>query len=134
VQDITYIPTGEGWLYLASVIDLGSRRLLGYSMADHMRTELVLDALTMAVAARGGDHAAAGVIGHADRGSQAGQYTSNDYLEFLHARQMRRQALNPSADVSSSRCIGAPSDRWARVTGWSRHMTVTPGQCSVTLA
>ena len=44
-QDITYIPTGEGWLYLASVLDLGSRRLLGYSMADHMRTELVLDAL-----------------------------------------------------------------------------------------
>jgi transposase InsO family protein len=86
VQDITYIPTGEGWLYLASVLDLGSRRLLGDSMADHMRTELVIDALTMAVAARGGDHAVAGVIGHADRGSQ---YTSNEYLEFLHARQMR---------------------------------------------
>ena len=44
-QDITYIPTGEGWLYLASVLDLGSRRLFGYSMAEHMRTELVLDAL-----------------------------------------------------------------------------------------
>ncbi len=44
-QDITYIPTREGWLYLASVLDLGSRRLIGYSMADHMRTELVLDAL-----------------------------------------------------------------------------------------
>ena len=44
-QDITYIPTGEGWLYLASVIDIGSRRMLGYSMADHMRTELVTDAL-----------------------------------------------------------------------------------------
>ena len=83
-QDITYIPTGEGWLYLASVLDLGSRRLLGYSMADHMRTELVLDALGMAVAARGG--AVAGVIAHADRGSQ---YTSNDYLEFCHAHQIR---------------------------------------------
>jgi putative transposase len=66
-QDITYIPTREGWLYLASVLDLGSRRLLGYSMADHMRTELVLDALGMAVAARG-DQAVAGVITHADRG------------------------------------------------------------------
>lgn len=85
-QDITYIPTGEGWLFLASVLDLGSRRMLGYSMADHMRTELVLDALRMAVAARGGDHAVAGVIGHADRGAQ---YTSNDYLDFCHARQMR---------------------------------------------
>jgi putative transposase len=85
-QDITYIPTREGWLYLASVLDLGSRRLLGYSMADHMRTELVLDALTMAVAARGGDHAVTGVITHADRGSQ---YTANDYLDFCQARQLR---------------------------------------------
>jgi putative transposase len=85
-QDITYIPTREGWLYLASVLDLGSRRLLGYSMAEHMRTELVLDALGMAIAARGGDHAVAGVIGHADRGSQ---YTSNDYIDFCQARQMR---------------------------------------------
>jgi putative transposase len=84
VQDITYIPTAEGWLYLASVLDLGSRRLLGYSMADHLRTKLVLDALTMAVAARGG--AVAGVIAHADRGSQ---YTSNDYLEFCHSHQLR---------------------------------------------
>ena len=85
-QDITYIATREGWLYLASVLDLGSRRLLGYSMADHMRSELVLDALTMAVAARGGDHAVAGVINHADRGAQ---YTSNDYLDYCHARQLR---------------------------------------------
>jgi putative transposase len=84
VQDITYVATGEGWLYLASVLDLGSRRLLGYSMADHMRTELVLDALGMAVSARGG--AVAGVIAHADRGSQ---YTSNDYLDFCQAHQLR---------------------------------------------
>jgi transposase InsO family protein len=83
-QDITYIATGEGWLYLASVLDLGSRRLLGYSMADHMRTELVLDALGMAVTARGG--IVAGTIAHADRGSQ---YTSNDYLEFCQQHQLR---------------------------------------------
>ena len=85
-QDITYIPTREGWLYLASVLDLGSRRLLGYSMADHMRTELVLDALGIAVAARGGDKAVAGVVAHADRGSQ---YTSNDYIDYCQDRQMR---------------------------------------------
>jgi transposase InsO family protein len=60
VGDITYMSTGEGWLYLASVLDLGSRRLLGYSMADHMRTELVADALTMAAGLRGG--ATAGTI------------------------------------------------------------------------
>jgi putative transposase len=82
-QDITYIPTGEGWLFLASVLDLGSRRLLGYSMAEHMRTELVTDALDMALTARG---AAAGVIAHADRGSQ---YTSNHYLDFCAAHQLR---------------------------------------------
>jgi hypothetical protein len=62
-QDITYVATHEGWLYVASVLDLGSRRLLGYSMADHMRTELVLDALDMAITARGGKEAVAGVIG-----------------------------------------------------------------------
>jgi len=88
-QDITYIPTREGWLYLASVLDLGSRRLLGYSMADHMRTELVLDALGMAIAARGGDEAVAGVIAHADRGSQ---YTANDYVDFCQDRKMRPSA------------------------------------------
>lgn len=83
-QDITYIPTGEGWLFMAGVVDLGSRRLLGYSMADHMRTTLVTDALTMAIAARAGN--AAGVIAHADRGTQ---YTSNEYLDFCSQRQLR---------------------------------------------
>jgi transposase InsO family protein len=78
VGDITYIPTGAGWLYLASVLDLGSRRLLGYSMADHMRTELVADALTMAAGARGG--LTAGIIFHGDRGSQ---YLSVDYRQLV---------------------------------------------------
>lgn len=85
-QDITYVATREGWLYVASVLDLGSRRLLGYSMADHMRTELVLDALDMAITARGGKAAVTGVIAHADRGSQ---YTSNEYIDYCHDRQMR---------------------------------------------
>ncbi len=77
--DITYVATGEGWLYLASVLDLGSRRLLGYSMAEHMRTELVVDALTMAAGARGG--ATNGVIFHGDRGSQ---YLSRDYRQLVN--------------------------------------------------
>lgn len=72
----TYIATGEGWLYLASVLDLGSRRWLGYSMADHMRTELVVDALTMAAGTRGGR--TDGIIFHGDRGSQ---YMSHDYRQ-----------------------------------------------------
>ena len=76
--DITYVRTGEGWLYVASVLDLGSRRLLGYSMAEHMRTELVADALEMAAAARGGQ--TAGVVFHGDRGSQ---YMSGDYRQLI---------------------------------------------------
>ena len=50
--DITYIPTWEGWLYLATVIDLASRRVVGWAIADHLRTDLVADALTNAVAGR----------------------------------------------------------------------------------
>lgn len=76
--DITYIPTGEGRLYLASVLDLGSRRRLGYSMADHMRTGLAVDALRMAAGTRGGD--VAGIIFHGDRGSQ---YMSQQYQDLI---------------------------------------------------
>ena len=68
--DITYIGTWEGWLYLATVIDIASRRVVGYALADHLRTELVSDALANAVAAR---NPGPGVIFHADRGCQ---YTS----------------------------------------------------------
>ena len=79
VSDITYVPTSQGWLYLATVIDLGSRRLLGYSMAPHMRTELVTDALDMAVNVRG--DRTKGIIFHSDRGSQ---YTSSDFQQQLN--------------------------------------------------
>jgi transposase InsO family protein len=71
--DITYIPTWEGWLYLATVIDIASRRIVGFAMAEHLRAELACDALTNAIAAR---DPAPGVIFHADRGCQ---YTSSDY-------------------------------------------------------
>lgn len=83
VSDITYIPTGAGWLYLATVLDLGSRRLLGYSMATHMRTELVTDALDMAVATRGGG--TEGIIFHSDRGSQ---YMSHEFARAIAGYEM----------------------------------------------
>ncbi len=67
VADITYLPTWEGWLYLVAVQDLYSRRIVGWSMADHMRTELVTDALQMALARR---RPARGLIWHCDQGSQ----------------------------------------------------------------
>jgi transposase InsO family protein len=75
--DITYLRTGEGWLFLATVIDLFSRRVIGWSAAAHMRTDLVADALKMAVATRGG--AVNGVVFHSDRGSQ---YTSAAFGEL----------------------------------------------------
>ena len=67
VADITYLRTWEGWLYLVAVQDLYSRRIVGWSMADHMRAELVTDALQMAVAHRRPDR---GLIWHSDQGSQ----------------------------------------------------------------
>jgi len=67
--DITYLPTWEGWLDLATVIDIASRRVVGFALAEHLRTELVADALTNAVAAR---DPAPGVVVHADRGCQLG--------------------------------------------------------------
>jgi len=77
--DITYIRTWEGWLFLATVIDIASRRVVVYAMADHLRTELVADALGNAVAAR---DPAPGVLFHSDRGCQ---YTSGDYGRAAHA-------------------------------------------------
>jgi transposase InsO family protein len=71
--DITYIATWEGWLYLATVIDIASRRVVGYALADHLRTDLIAGALSNAVAARDPQP---GVIFHSDRGCQ---YTSAAY-------------------------------------------------------
>jgi len=76
VGDITYIATWEGWAYLATVIDLASRKVVGWALADHMRTELVEDALSMAFANRAPE---AGVVFHSDRGCQ---YTSKDFADL----------------------------------------------------
>ena len=77
--DITFVPTAEGWLYLAAVLDVGSRRLVGYSMAADMPARPVIDALDTAAASRG--HRTAGVIFHSDRGSQAGFNRSSQHLD-----------------------------------------------------
>ncbi len=82
VGDITYIPTREGVLYLATVLDLGSRRCVGWAMRDTMEAELVLAALRMA---RGARRPAPGLIFHSDRGSQ---YASEDYRQELAAHGM----------------------------------------------
>jgi putative transposase len=82
VSDITYLPTRAGWLYLAAVLDLGSRWCVGWSMQETLETALPLAALRMAVAAR---RPAPGLIHHSDRGSQ---YASADYRACLTAHRM----------------------------------------------
>jgi transposase InsO family protein len=83
--DITYIQVGAAWLYLACVIDIRSRRVVGWSMAPHMRASLVVDALKAAVAARGGN--VTGVIFHSDRGAQ---YTSAAFAQVCDSYKIRR--------------------------------------------
>jgi len=78
VGDITYIPTGEGWLYLATVIDLYSRKIVGWSMDDTMKVSLVNDALSMAILHR---KPSQGLIWHTDRGSQYASYSHKDLLQ-----------------------------------------------------
>jgi len=82
IGDITYLPTHEGWLYLAVVLDLASRRVIGWAMRHTLEGALTRDALTMALAGR---QPAPGVLHHTDRGSQ---YAAGDYRALLEAHGM----------------------------------------------
>jgi putative transposase len=91
VGDVTYVKTWTGWAYLATVIDCFSRRVVGWALADHMRTDLIIDALRMAIITR---NPPAGVIFHSDRGSQ---YTSDEFRGFC-----RSNAIRPSVGRTGS--------------------------------
>jgi putative transposase len=93
VSDITYVRTAEGWLYLAAILDACSRRVVGWSLADHLRTELALDALAMALAGR---RPAPGLIHHSDRGTQ--------YLALAYADRLAEHHLRQS--------VGCPGTCW----------------------
>jgi putative transposase len=82
LADITYVPTSEGWLYLAVVLDLFTRKIVGWAMRDHMRVELTIAALTMAIQRQ---KPPLGLIHHSDRGSQ---YAAADYRKVLGAAGM----------------------------------------------
>lgn len=84
VGDITYVATAEGWLYVAVLLDVFSRRVIGWAMADHLRTELALDALAMALTTR--RPAGGGLVHHTDRGCQ---YTADRYQTVLTAHGVR---------------------------------------------
>jgi transposase InsO family protein len=96
--DITYVPTDEGWLYLAGVIDLCSRKIVGWSMADHMRTDLVSDALSMAIVHRS-PHP--GLLHHSDRGVQ---YASDDYQYLLQSHGME-SSMSRKGDCWDNACM-----------------------------
>ncbi len=84
VADLTYIPTWSGWLYLAMVMDVYSRKIVGWAMDTNMRTELILDALQMAVTQR----QPRGVIHHSDRGSQ--------YTSYAFGKRCQEAGIMPS--------------------------------------
>ena len=89
VGDITYIWTWEGWAYLATVIDLASRRVVGWALADHMRAELACDALAIAIGARRPEP---GLIFHSDRGTQ---YNSAEFRQLLDANAITQSFSRP---------------------------------------
>ena len=95
VADITYIPTWAGFLYLAVVLDAFSRRVVGWSMANHLRTSLVLDALDMALGRRRPEN----VIHHSDQGSQ--------YTSIAFGTRCRQAGVRPSMG-SVGDCYACP--------------------------
>lgn len=96
-SDITYIWTDEGWLYLATVIDLFSRKVIGWSMSERMKANLVCDALRMALRRRGNP---SDVITHSDRGSQ---YCSNPYQKIIK-RYGLRCSMSKKGDCFDNAC------------------------------
>lgn len=101
--DITFIPTTHGWIYLAVVIDLCSRRIVGWSLADHMRKELVIDALDNALQSR---TVPGGLIFHSDRGSQYGSIAFRNRLQRKEMRQSMSARANPYDNAWTESFIG----------------------------
>jgi len=101
--DITFIPTAAGWLYLAVVMDLCSRRILGWKLANHMRSELVIEAFTQAVRSR---HATKPAIFHSDRGSQYGSAAFRAALHGAGFRQSMSARSNPYDNAWTESFIG----------------------------
>lgn len=112
VGDITYLKTGEGWLYLATVIDLTTRMVVGWAAADHMRAGLVIEALKMAWKA---GYVAGGAIFHSDKGAQ---YTSHEFAEAARLMDVRlsvgRTGVCWDNAVAESFFASLKKERWYR--------------------
>lgn len=98
--DITFIPTSEGWAYLAVVIDLYSRKIVGWALADHLRADLVTDALKQALGSRRSSH---GAIFHSDRGSQYGSVSYRNLLRRAGMTQSMSARANPYHNAWTNR-------------------------------
>ena len=101
--DITFIPTAAGWLYLAVVIDLCSRKIVGWSLAGHLRADLVADALRQALGSR---RTLPGLVFHSDRGSQYGSATYRQLLRDAGLRQSMSARANPYHNAWTESFIG----------------------------
>ena len=128
VGDITYLATGEGWLYLADVLDLSSRAVLGYAMADHMRAELVCDALQMAA---GRIQLPQRAIFHSDRGSVLKQHGDRVRLSHLNTGAVRHVDHLRGSDTFQpiERFVHERADWLAEIAVKDR-VEITPGLVS----
>lgn len=111
VSDITYIRTDSGWMYLAVILDLYSRKIVGWAMASHMRKELVLDALEMAIAHR---RPTGSLIFHSDRGSQYASEKFRKRLKFLNITQSMSRKGNCWDNAPAESYFGKLKTEWTR--------------------
>jgi putative transposase len=122
VGDITYLRTGEGWLYLATVIDLATKMVTGWQLAERMRTSLVADALAMAITH---GHIQPGALFHSDRGAQGGFNRSSQHLDHGGARwDAARSSCRSRRRVhaGSGQRIGRCARRCVHLAGRSLHV------------
>ena len=125
VGDITYIRTWAGWVYLATVLDCATKKAVGYAMAEHMRTELIIEALDMAV--RNGRTRPGVTIFHADRGTQGGFNRSSQHLEVVEVFDGSSAAGSGpggSPEVEVARSSEVPARGRGRVLGRDRQGAV----------
>lgn len=103
LQDITYVPTAQGWMYLALVMDLWSRKIVGWAMADHLRSELVVGALQMASTQR---RPGQGLLVHSDRGVQYASQATRAFLEHHGWEASMSRPGNPYDNAWMESAIG----------------------------
>ena len=118
LADITYIATGEGWLYLAAVLDLATRKIVGWAMRDHMRTELPLAALMMAAQRQ---RPGIGLVHHSDRGSQYAAGTYVDYLATIGATPSMSRTGNCYDNAPMESFLHTLKVELVHQCRWARH-------------